>query len=591
VKILLADDDLVSRRLLQRTLERSGFDAVCVQDGDRALECLLGEEGPRMAILDWVMPGKDGPSVCRGVRAGVNNPYVYLILLTSRESSGDIVMGLEAGADDYLTKPCNPEELKARIRAGQRILQLQDKLIDDAYRDPLTGLPNRAYFVKRLTESVRKTKERESYHFAVLFIDIDRFKSINDSLGHAMGDELMRGVAQRLLQAVRTEASPSEENGQRRRTHGSSDVVARIGGDEFVILLDDFADVKDGIRVAERIQRVLGGAFTLGGHDVLITASIGISTSSERAKDASEILRGADMAMYRAKMMGKARYEVNDPAGQRAEEELLLLEQDLRCAVDNGQLQLHYQPIVDLKDCRIVSFEALLRWQHPRHGTMQPNSFVGMAEETGMIVAIGGWVLGEACRQMRAWSAEVGEHSAMVVSVNISPRQFGQDSLLDRVREVLAETGLKPEQLELEVTESVTMKDAARATELLHALAALGVSLSLDDFGTGYSSLSYLHRFPLRTLKIDRSFIAEIEHGRERREIVQTIIALGHNLGMRVVAEGVENMAQMELLKELGCDLAQGFLFSRPMAADEAMDLVRGWLPERWLQERSGIAA
>ena len=214
MKILLADDDLVSRRLLQRTLERSGFDAVCVQDGDRALDCLLGEEGPRMAILDWVMPGKDGPSVCRGVRASVNNPYVYLILLTSRESSGDIVMGLEAGADDYLTKPCNPEELKARIRAGQRILQLQDKLIDDAYRDPLTGLPNRAYFVKRLTESVRKTKERESYHFAVLFIDIDRFKSINDSLGHAMGDELMRGVAQRLLQAVRTEASPSEENGQ-----------------------------------------------------------------------------------------------------------------------------------------------------------------------------------------------------------------------------------------------------------------------------------------------------------------------------------------------------------------------------------------
>ena len=315
---------------------------------------------------------------------------------------------------------------------------------------------------------------------------------------------------------------------------------------------------------------------------MLITASIGISTSSERAKDASEILRGADMAMYRAKMMGKARYEVNDPAGQRAEEELLLLEQDLRCAVDNGQMQLHYQPIVDLKDCRIVSFEALLRWQHPRHGTMQPNSFVGMAEETGMIVAIGGWVLGEACRQMRAWSVEVGEHRAMVVSVNISPRQFGQDSLLDRVREVLAETGLKPEQLELEVTESVTMKDAARATELLHALAALGVSLSLDDFGTGYSSLSYLHRFPLRTLKIDRSFIAEIEHGRERREIVQTIIALGHNLGMRVVAEGVENMAQMELLKELGCDLAQGFLFARPMAADEAMDLVRGWLPERW---------
>jgi predicted signal transduction protein with EAL and GGDEF domain len=591
MRILLAEDDPLSRHLLQRMLERSGFEVVCVEDGDRALECLQGCDAPRMAILDWVMPGKDGPSVCHAVRASTTIPYVYMILLTSKESSGDVVTGLESGADDYMIKPSNPEEMRARIRAGQRILELQDRLTSEAHRDALTSLPNRSFFVKRLTESVQRSRTRDGYHFVVLFVDIDRFKTINDSLGHQAGDDLMRGVAQRLLQAVRTEETLCPETEHRVRCGRPSDVVARIGGDEFVVLLDDFADVRDGVRVAERIQKVLETPFLLDGQEVVITASIGISTSGESANDASEILRGADMAMYRAKMLGKARYEVNDPEGQRIATELFKLENDLRGALENQELLLHYQPLVDLRDLRIVGFEVLVRWLHPRLGMMQPTSFIAMAEETGMIVPLGAWVLEEACRQMQEWKMGLSECRGLAVCVNISPRQFAQDNLLDRVRAVLAKTGLRPECLELEMTESLTMKDAPRAVEILHALADLGVSLSVDDFGTGYSSLSYLHRFPLRTLKIDRSFIAEIEHGRERREIVQTIIALGHNLGMRVVAEGVENLAQMELLKTLGCDLGQGFLFSRPVAADQAMDLVRGWLPERWLQERKGIAA
>lgn len=568
MKILLADDDLVTRTLLQRILERSGFDVVCVGDGESAAECLLAPGGPRIAILDWMMPKMDGPSVCRQIRAQLGNPYVYFILLTSRETREDVVMGLDAGADDYLIKPWNPEEIKARVRTGRRILELHDKLKHEAEHDALTELPNRAYFAKRLSESICRTKESENYQFAVLFVDIDRFKTINDSFGHKAGDELMKCVAQRILESVRTERSTAERTDRRHFSTSLGDVVARLGGDEFVVLLEDFADEKDGIRVAERVQSSLEPAFYIGGEEVFISASIGISTSGGDLVQATDVLRSADAAMYKAKGRGKARYALADPEEPFAHIDLLRLEYDLRKAIQNKELEVHYQPIVSLADYRISSVEALVRWRHPVLGLLQPGKFLPVAEEASMVPQIGAFVLREACRQMHEWNMQFELDDQVAVCVNISPKQFEPQMLVQFVSQILQETGLHPKSLELEVTENLTMQDADLATEILRELSLLGISLSLDDFGTGYSSLNYLHRFPIRTLKIDRSFVAEIERSQESRAIVQTIIALGFNLGMKVIAEGIENTAQMGLLRTFGCDMGQGFLFSSPVEAE-----------------------
>ncbi len=595
MKILLADDDAVSRRLLQRTLERSGLQVICVDDGQAAADCLLAPDPPRLAILDWVMPGKDGPEICRLVRASGQSSYTYLILLTAKESRGDVVIGLEAGADDYLIKPCNPDELKARIRAGERILELQDKLIHDARHDSLTGLPNRAYFVQRLAETVRRAKEEDVYQFALLFIDVDRFKLINDSLGHLVGDELMKAVGQRLLKAVRTDAAGGREALLRRKTGTRSDIVARIGGDEFVVLLDNFADVGAAIRVAERIQKNLKGAFLIHGQQIYITVSIGISTSSASTVDAEEILRGADTAMYTAKVLGKARYEVSASIGNQAAAGRFRLEQDLRAAIERKEFCLHYQPIVDLADSRIVSFEALVRWCHPQRGMVQPGTFIPLAEESGLIVPIGEWVMQEACRQTQIWNTQWAATDPVAICVNISPKQFGLANLVSKVGEVLLETSLDPRCLELEVTENLAMQDAGRAIDILRELTQIGVTLSLDDFGTGYSSLSYLQRFPLRNLKIDRSFITDIVVSRDSLEIVRTIIALGHSLGMKVIAEGIETEAQMALLRSFACDLGQGFLFSRPVEEAQACAMLEarhhgGTLEPRRLQQPASFA-
>ena len=574
MKILLADDDAVSRMLLKRLLERSGFEVVCVSDGQSAVDCLLGDNAPRMAILDWVMPVKDGPTVCREIRSTDGAPSVYFILLTSREAIEDIVAGFEAGADDYLTKPCNPEELKARIRVGTRSLHLQDSLIYEALHDPLTQLPNRTFFVKRLAQNVRKAHDIPDYKFALLFVDVDRFKNINDSLGHLIGDELMKGTAKRLFHTVATRTGPLAELPPISASSATGDLVARIGGDEFVILLENITGPEEGVTIAERIDKDLRPAFQLGGHEIFITCSIGISFSQGGATESSEMLRGADAAMYKAKSLGKARYEVNDTSGNAAAIGFLKLECDLRRAIENEEFEVYYQPIVDLTDGTINSFEALVRWHHPVRGLLQPGAFIAAAEETGLIVPMGTWVMREACRQIQEWNTQLRSSRPLSVCVNVSPRQFGEDNLVTRVREVLAETGLDPRCLELEVTENLTMQDVGRAVKLLSDLSRLGIAISLDDFGTGYSSLSYLLRLPIRTLKIDRSFIAEIEHRKNNSVIVQTIIALGHNLNMTVIAEGIENVAQMTTLTKLRCDLGQGYLFAAPVQAHRAAEML-----------------
>jgi diguanylate cyclase (GGDEF)-like protein len=567
MRVLIADDDAGVRHLLKKTLLRAGYDVLEVEDGRAAFERLSSVDGPRLALLDWLMPELDGPSVCREIRGCNKQPYVYIILLTSKGSKEDVVTGLEAGADDYLTKPCDPQELKARLRAGERILKLEDTLIHDALHDPLTQLPNRPCFLDRLSLCVGREKRHADYKFAVLFVDIDRFKVVNDSLGNAAGDWLIMQVAERLGGSIRRQDTISRavDAGAIRRRRNGDGVLASLGGDKFTILLDDIKDVSDGIRVAERIQQNIQSPFVIDGQEVFITASTGIAFSSTGYSAAENMLGDAFTAMNRAKTLGKARYVVCDPVMHAAAVGRFRLEADLRRALERSELRTYYQPIVSLGDCRIAGFEALMRWQRPEFGLVMPSGFISVAEDTGLILAIGNWVMREACRQLCVWNQNFPSDRSFTVAVNVSAKQFVQPELVRQIADILYESGIAPFNLRLELTESVTMRDEERATRILRELKTLGVRLCMDDFGTGYSSLSYLRRFSLDILKIDRSFISDMLENAESREIVKTILSLGSNLGIEIVAEGVETAEQVSLLQSLGCQYAQGYFFSKPL--------------------------
>ncbi len=434
----------------------------------------------------------------------------------------------------------------------------QDQLLHDALHDKLTGLANRALFSDRLTQAFARLKRHPDAIFAVLFLDFDRFKNINDSLGHMAGDELLMSMARRLEGCLRP-----------------GDTVSRLGGDEFAILLEDVRDQADATHVAERVQSAMGAPFTLSGQEIFSSASIGIAIAHSGYQNPDDLLRDADMAMYRAKAQGKARFAVFDSGMHTRAVALLQLETDLRWAIERQEFELHYQPIVSLGSGRIIGLEALVRWRHPERGLVSPAEFVPVAEETGWIVPIGSWVLETACQQLAHWQNELGCDPPLTMSVNLSGKQFSQPDLIPFIREQLQQWNIAPGDLKLEITESAIMENAQSVTERLHTLRALGVKLALDDFGTGYSSLSYLHRFPLDTLKIDRSFVMRMQDGGENREIVRTIVALGLNLGMDVIAEGIEEPSQLRDLRELGCKGGQGFFFARPLMAKDALTLLK----------------
>jgi len=424
----------------------------------------------------------------------------------------------------------------------------EERLVHDALHDTLTGLPNRALFTTLLDRAVIRLKRRRDTRFAVLFLDVDRFKNVNDSLGHMVGDQLLIEVARRLGACVRPE-----------------DTVARLGGDEFTILLEDIHDSADAIQVAERIQAEFISPVLVGSHEVFTSASIGIALSDTHYLRPEEVLRDADTAMYRAKSRGRARHEVFDADMHHTAVSLLRLETDLRRALERHEFGLAYQPVVSAATGRVSGLEALIRWHHPERGLVPPQEFIRVAEETGQIVPIGQWVLREACRQMHAWRAVLPNGDPVSVSVNLSPRQFGDPTLVDTVAGALADTGLPAAGLRLEITESILMDHAEASVRLLTRLKDLGVQVEVDDFGTGYSSLGYLHRFPLDALKVDRSFVSRVEVDAENREIVRTIVTLARNLSMAVVAEGVETEGQRAYLQGLGCDAMQGYLFAGPL--------------------------
>lgn len=590
MRILIAEDDGMTRRLLQKTLEQAGYEVVGAENGRAALESLSSKNGPRLALLDWIMPGLNGLEVCREIRRHSEFPYIYMILLTARTSKEDTVRGLEAGADDYLTKPFDLEELKARLRCGERILKLEDKLTYDALHDPLTRLPNRAFFLERLTLCVSWGMLHPEYKFAVLSVDMDRFKVVNDSLGISAADWLLVQIAERLQGSIRRDDAllRSAEAGRMTGQQQESGILARLGGDKFTILLDNIRNASEGIRVAERIQHNIQAPFDIDGQVVFTTASVGIAFSGSGYSAAEDMLGDANTAMARAKALGKARYEMCDPLMHATAAGRFRLETDLRRATEKQEFLVHYQPIVCLSDFHITGFEALVRWQRPEYGLVMPGGFISAAEDTGLILWIGNWILQEACRQLCAWNLQFPSSPPFTMAVNISAKQFAQADLVGQIQQVLQASGLAPDTLRLELTESVTMRDEERTTRILSELRKLGVRLCIDDFGTGYSSLSYLRRFALDILKIDRSFVADMLNNSESREIVKTILSLGSNLGMQVIAEGVETAEQANELKSLGCEFAQGYLFSKPLeSAATARSLVASDMNYYTLQQKS----
>ena len=436
---------------------------------------------------------------------------------------------------------------------SKELQQSREHFRHAAFHDALSGLPNRTLFTEHLRLALGRTHQNEEYQFCVLFLDLDRFKNINDSLGHPCGDELLMMIARRLETCVR-----------------QTDVVARFGGDEFAILLDSIQDLSDAIRVAEKVLQTISAPFKLTNHEAITTASIGVALSSPNYKEAEDIIRDADTAMYRAKEGGKARYEIFNTAMHTRAVTLLRLETDLRRAIENEELCVYYQPIVSVANGQLHGFEALVRWHHPERGLVSPTDFIALAEETGLILPLGLNVFREACRQLRAWQQRSLADKDLIISVNLSAKQLMQPDLIERIAEVLHESQLNPWHLKLEVTETVVMDNPEVAAVTLAKLRALGVRLSIDDFGTGYSSLSYLNRFPLDILKIDRSFISTMNQSDENLQIVKTIVTLAGNLGMEVIAEGVETEEQLNQLKLLKCQYAQGFLFSEPMNSEQA---------------------
>jgi len=490
----------------------------------------------------------------------VSEPLREIAAAASDIAAGNLSMELRArGSAEAVTVAQAFNEMSASLRAAQH------RLVHDAIHDPLTRLPNRVLFLERLSRAISRRVRHPDYLFAVLFVDLDRFKHVNDSLGHAAGDRLLVTFSERLAATVRRDDVVSRM-AMSAGAAPEANTLARFGGDEFVVLLDDIREPIDAVRVAERIQAMAAEPLPLGAEEVFASPSIGVAVSSNEHRTADELLRDADLAMYRAKAAGGGCYAVFDAEMHHAAVERLRLETELRRAVERREFRVWYQPIVALETRQVTGFEALVRWQHPDRGLLAPGAFLAVAEEIGLITQIDEWILAEACRQGREWQQASRDGRGPTLSVNLSAKSLGSPDLVARVARVLTESGLRAAALRLEVTESVAVADAARVRTMLQDLRTLGVRVSLDDFGTGYCSLSYLQQFPVDTLKIDRSFVARIQgQGEGEGEIVRLIVSLARTLGIEVVAEGTETEAQVEYLARLGCGFAQGYYFSRPV--------------------------
>ncbi len=447
-------------------------------------------------------------------------------------------------------------------RISVALRESKEKFRHAAFHDKLTDLPNRNLFVETLHFALEKSRHKSGFKFAVLFLDINRFKTINDSLGHSIGDKLILNVAKRLVTSVR-----------------ENDLVARFGGDEFAFILNNISNIQDAINFAERIKDKISSPFTLNGRQVFVSFSIGIAMGGSEYEAAEDVLRDADIAMYHAKET-KQDYVVFDHNMHARAVTLLQLETDLRVALEREELTMFYQPIINIHSMKLFGFESLVRWNHPQRGLVPPGEFIPVSEDTGLIIPMTLWILRTSCLQMVEWQNSSPDNKNLVISVNISGKHFAEKNLVEQIKKILVETKINPACLKLELTESAVMENAENVIEMLSQIRSLGIKLSIDDFGTGYSSLSYLHRFPINTLKVDRSFVSTMADGTENGEIVRTVIALAKTLKLDVIAEGIETIHQLHQLRILGCEYGQGYLFSRPVSAADAGKIVTDQL--RW---------
>ncbi|SKB12295.1 Response regulator receiver modulated diguanylate cyclase/phosphodiesterase [Planktothrix sp. PCC 11201] len=620
-RILIIDDNSINLDLLSELLDYAGFEVWTALNGQTGLE-IISQKIPDLILLDIMISDWDGFEICAYLKADPTYAEIPIIFITALSESKEKVKGLKLGAVDYITKPFAQSEIIARInlhlklhtlntqlkheihqkkqveqalcqlnleleqrveerttqlqKTLQELQQAQKKLLDreqqlhyKAYHDLLTGLPNRAWCLNQLQTLIEQTKTDSSYRYGVLFLDLDRFNVVNDSLGHLLGDKLLQQVAQRLESRL----TPNLK-------------VARLGGDEFVIIVENFTDNQEVITIAQNILEVLNPVFKLNQYEVYIGGSIGITFSHFGYDYPEDILRDADLAMYSAKANGKGRYQLLTSELQQKAIYCLQLENDLRRAIQNQEFSLYYQPILSLPTSGKLGFEALIRWHHPQKGMIPPDQFIPVAEETGLIIELGLWVIKTALNQIKIWQEQFPGFSEIAINVNVSPQQLMIPCFSEQVQKLLLDFKIKSDQIKFEITESSLLKTGSHYIEVLRQLKKLGIQFCIDDFGMGYSSLNRLHEFPIDTLKIDRSFINRIGSNQKEIELIRTIITLAHGLGMDVVAEGIETKSQLNQLSLLGCEWGQGFLFSKPLNTIDATQYIAEFFPFQWQQER-----
>ncbi len=626
--ILVVDDNSTNIKVLFTFLKESGFKVLIASSGEVALQ-RTQEVFPDLILLDIMMPEMDGFETCRRLKANPQTQDIPVIFITALSDIENKVYGLTMGAVDYITKPFHKEEVLSRVRlhlklnslsrtlqdqnqqltreiqartaAETALLQLtqtleerviqrttelsealqnlksrEEQLFYAAYHDSLTDLPNRHWFMNYLVEVINQTSNssvlnfshpqekclNKTHLYAVLFIDLDRFKVVNDSLGHLIGDKLLQQVSERLKGCL--------------TQHGT---LARLGGDEFIILLENLRFIEEAEMIAQYIIRQLKQPFEVDSYQVVTGASIGIAPSSMNYQDAMEILRDADIAMYQAKAAGKGCYVLLTPEMRAAAFTRLEIESELRLAIERNEFCLYYQPIISLITNHLVGFEALIRWNHPIKGMINPCKFIEIAEEVGFIQRIDDWALQTACLQLKQWLEQFPSIPYLTMNVNLSAGQISHPNLVKRLQAICHQTSILPTCLKLEITESCFIKSSTEEISNLKKIQDQGIGLCIDDFGTGYSSLSRLHSFPISTLKIDRAFVSQMNSSPTGEGMIKTIINLAHHLEMNVVAEGIETREQLEKLKLLGCDLGQGFLFSRPLDAERMSHFLETYLP------------
>lgn len=597
--VLIVDDEPDNFDVIEALLSNYGYNLHYASNGYDAIAS-LDVFKPDLILLDVMMPGIDGIQVCQQIKQQPQWRAIPIIVVTALSEKTDLARCLDAGADDFASKPINATELRARVHSMLRIKQQYDALQSalerqqaleqerikllaqhnieleqkvaartaeleestalikhNALHDPLTGLPNRTLLLQEIEQAIARAQSTQvhddSSQYAVLFVALDRLNVINDSLGHRVGDQLLQMIAQRLVSYLNTD----------------DDVVARFGGQEFVLLLNKASHLDSIISTTDSILKGFQAPLLLGEYQLFVSLNIGIVLGNSNYDEPSELIRDADIAMHHAKAKGTYTYQIFNADMHAQALYRLNLESDLRQAIDRNEFVVYYQPIVDILGDRLIGFEALIRWQHPKHGFISPADFIPIAEETGLILSIDHWVLNIACRQLAAWKAQFSHFLPIKVSINLSAQDLRKSNLIEEIDYILDTSGLPGEALTLEITESILVEDITKTISLLTQLKEKNIQISIDDFGTGYSSLNYLHRLPADYLKIDQSFVGQMQAHNRNYQVVNTIITLSNQLGLTVVAEGIETPQQLQWLRQMECEFGQGYLFSKPLPTHE----------------------